>query len=164
MSTIIYQTNTGSTKRYAEMLSEKLSLPLYPLSEAENVSPDEEIIFLGWVMAGEIQGLSQARAKFRNIRCICAVGITNNDKNTAEVEEKNSVTEPFFTLPGDFHIDRLKGMYKMMMSMMIKMLKSKLKEKPAAESEKIMTIFENGVDQVSEDKLDGVISFLSTQA
>ncbi len=161
MATIIYQTNTGSTKKYAEMLSEKLSLPVYPLSEAEKVNPDEEIIFFGWVMAGDIQGLSQARAKFSRIRCICAVGITDSEKNTAEVKEKNSVTEPFFTLPGDFHIDRLKGMYKMMMSMMIKMLKSKLKDKPAAESEKIMTIFENGVDQISEDKLIEVIAFLS---
>lgn len=161
MATIIYQTNTGSTKKYAEMLSEKLSLPVYPLSEAEKVTPDEEIIFFGWVMAGDIQGLSQARVKFSRIRCICAVGITDSEKNTAEIKEKNSVTEPFFALPGDFHIDRLKGMYKMMMSMMIKMLKSKLKDKPAAESEKIMTIFENGVDQVSEDKLSDVIAFLS---
>ncbi len=163
MATIIYQSNTGSSKQYAEMLSEKLSLPVYSLSQAESVNPDEEIIFFGWVMAGDIQGLSQARQKFSNIKCICAVGITNSEKNTAEVKAKNSVTEPFFTLPGDFHIDRLKGMYKMMMSMMIKMLKSKLKEKPAAESEKIMTIFENGVDQVSEDKLDEVVAFLSKE-
>ncbi len=161
MATIIYQTNTGSSKQYAELLAEKLSLPVYPLSKSDAVDKDEEIIFIGWVMAGDIQGLPQAREKFSSITCICPVGISATEKTKEEIKAKNSATEPMFLLPGNFHIDRLTGMYKLMMSMMIKMLKSKLKEKPAAESSKIMTAFETGVDQVSEDKLDEVIAFLT---
>lgn len=66
-----------------------------------------------------------------------------------------------FFLPGNFHINDLKGMYKMMMSMMLKMLKAKLKENPSEDSDKIMSAFENGIDQVSEEKLDDVVALLS---
>ncbi|MBQ9913313.1 MAG: hypothetical protein IJO73_03690 [Clostridia bacterium] len=161
MATVIYQTNTGSSKEYAELLSEKLSLPVFPLSKSDAVSADEEIIFIGWVMAGDIQGLSQARQKFSNIICVCSVGLSGGEKSISEIKTKCSVTEPLFFLPGNFHLDRLTGMYKMMMSMMVKMLKSKLKEKPGADTDKLMTAIETGVDQVSEEKLDEVIAFLS---
>lgn len=161
MATIIYQTNTGSSKQYAELLSEKLGLPLFPLSKSDEADKDEEIIFIGWVMAGDIQGLSQARQKFSRIICVCPVGLSGGEKSIAEIKSKCSVTEPLFFLPGNFHIDRLTGMYKMMMTMMVKMLKGKLKEKPVADSDKLMTAMETGVDQVSEEKLDEVIAFLS---
>lgn len=161
MATVIYQTNAGSSKKYAELLSKKLSLPVFPLSGSDSVSSDEEVIFIGWVMAGDIQGLSQARQKFSNIICVCPVGLSGGEKSIAEIKAKCSVTEPLFFLPGNFHLDRLTGMYKTMMSMMVKMLKSKLKEKPGADTDKLMTAIETGVDQVSEEKLDEVIAFLS---
>ncbi len=161
MATIIYQTNTGSSKEYAELLSEKLSLPLYALTESDSVDKDEEIIFIGWLMAGTVQGLAEAKTKFNNIKCVCTVGLFSKENTLAEIREKNSVTEPLFFLPGNFHINNLKGMYKMMMSMMVKMLKGKLKENPSADSDKIISAFENGIDQVNEEKLDEVIAFLS---
>ncbi len=161
MATIIYQTNTGSSKEYAELLSEKLSLPFYSLAESEAVDNDEEIIFIGWLMAGTVQGLAEAKAKFNNIKCVCSVGLFSGENTPAEIREKNSVTVPLFFLPGNFHIGKLKGMYKMMMSMMVKMLKGKLKENPSADSDKIISAFENGIDQVSEEKLNEVIAFLS---
>ncbi len=161
MATIIYQTNTGSSKEYAELLSEKLSLPVCSLTEKDKVNKDEEIIFIGWIMAGTVQGLAEVKAEFTDIRCICAVGLSAKENTLTEIREKNSVTEPLFFLPGNFHINKLKGMYKMMMSMMVKMLKGKLKENPSADSDKILSSFENGIDQVSEEKLDEVIAFLS---
>lgn len=160
--TIIYQTNTGSSKQYAEMLSEKISVPAVALSDSKDISADEEIIFIGWLMAGAVQGLDKIREKFTNVKCICAVGLTVNEKAKAEVTEKNQITEPLFLLQGNFHIDRLKGMYKMMMSMMMKMLKSKLKESKDPKADQMLEAFEKGVDMVSEDKLDEVIEFLNS--
>lgn len=161
MATIIYQTNTGSSKKYAEMLSEKISAPAVALSDSGSVNPEEEVIFIGWVMAGSIQGLPELREKFTNIKCICAVGLANSDKVQADITEKNQITEPLFLLQGDFHIDRLKGMYRMMMSMMMKMVKGKLKEKDDPNADKMIAAFENGVDMVSEDNLTEVIEFIN---
>ncbi len=161
MAVIIYQTNAGSSEQYANMLSEKLSFPAYPLSKADRIDKDEEVIFIGWLMAGTIQGLPEVRAKFEKLKCVCFVGLKANEKTVAEVKEKNSVTEPLFFLPGNFHIENLKGMYRMMMSMMMKMIRSKIKEKPEEEQDKILSAYENGIDQVSEDKLGEVIAFLN---
>lgn len=35
MKAVIYQSNAGSTQRYAEMLAEKLGVPSYSLKEAK---------------------------------------------------------------------------------------------------------------------------------
>lgn len=161
MATIIYQTNTGSSKAYAEMLSQRLSLPAFPLSEGGKIDEAEEIIFIGWTMAGSVQGLAQLKEKFKNIKCICFVGLKADENTMEEIKAKNNITEPLFFLPGNFHIDELKGMYKMMMSMMIKMLKGKLQDKQEEQRDKILSAFENGIDQVSEEKLQPIIDFLS---
>ena len=47
MTAIVYTTNTGSTKRYAEMLGEKTGFPVFDLSKAASVEKDSEIIYLG---------------------------------------------------------------------------------------------------------------------
>lgn len=46
MNTIIYTTNTGSTERYAKLLSQETGLPAYSLAEAKKkVRSGAEIIF-----------------------------------------------------------------------------------------------------------------------
>lgn len=160
---IVYVTNTGSTKQYAEMLSGKTDFEALELSKAtKEISADEEIIFMGWVMAGAVQGYKEAKAAFSNIKAVCAVGLNKGEKAEVELIEKNGITEPMFILQGNFNIDRLKGMYKMMMSMMIKMLKSKLKEKPQPDADKVLAAFENGVECVSEENLEGILEWLES--
>ncbi len=159
---IVYETNTGSSKKYAEMLSEKTGFECLSLSKAvKEFAPDEEIIFFGWVMAGTVQGLQKAREVFSDIKAICPVGLSKGEKNDAELREKNSVDCPMFPLQGNFHIDELKGMYKMMMGMMLKMLKSKLKENPQPDADKFITAIENGIDCVNEENLADIIEWLN---
>ena len=66
MVSIVYVTNTGSSKKYAEMLSEKTGYPCYSLADSD-AAVGGDVIFIGWVMAGTLQGLSEARTKF-NLR------------------------------------------------------------------------------------------------
>ena len=57
MNTIVYTSNTGTTKEYAKLLSDKLSLPYYSLDEIEyKVKPGSKIIYLGWIMASGVKG------------------------------------------------------------------------------------------------------------
>ena len=161
---IVYETNTGSSQKYAEMLGEKTGFEAMSLSKAVNeIAPDEGIIFIGWVMAGTIQGLQKAREVFTDIKAICPVGLSKGEKNDAELKAKNAVDCPMFSLQGNFHIDELKGMYKMMMGMMLKMLKAKLKENPQPDSDKFITAIEGGVDCVSEENLGDIIEWIKTQ-
>lgn len=159
MTAIVYVTNTGSSKRYAEMLSEKTGYDVYSLSEAEGLGKDAEVIFIGWVMGGSVQGLAEAREKF-TLKAVCPVGMMKGEKAAEDVKAKNAITEPMFPLLGDFHIDSLKGMYRMMMGMMLKMMKSKLKENPVPDGDKAIEAIEKGIDGVSGENLTELLGWL----
>ena len=72
---IIYTSNTGTTEMYAKLLSENTGLPYCSLKEAPKIVADgTEIIYMGWLMAGEIKGYKAAAKKYK-ICAACGVGI-----------------------------------------------------------------------------------------
>lgn len=158
MATIIYCSNSGSAKKYAELLSEKTGLPCVDIKNRSTVSADEEIIFIGWIMAGVLQGLKEIREDFASIKVVCGVGMMKSEKAAEETKAKNGITEPYFFLTGDFDINKLTGMYKMMMGMMLKMMKGKLREEE--KGEEMLALLEKGVHGFDENELEAVIEFL----
>ena len=75
MDAIVYTTNTGSTERYAKLLSHETGLPAYSLTEAKKkVFAGAEIIYLGWMMAGSVKGYAAAAGRYQ-IRAVCGVGM-----------------------------------------------------------------------------------------
>lgn len=160
MSTIVYCSNTGSAKRYAELLSEKTGFPCVDVSKISALPSDEEIIFIGWIMAGALQGLKEVREAFSEIRAICGVGMMRSEKSSQETITKNAITEPYFFLPGDFDMNKLKGMYKMMMGMMLKMMRGKIKESGGEKGEEMLKLLEDGIIMFDETEIDKVVEFL----
>ena len=60
MKAIIYTSNTGSTAEYAQLLGKELNLPVHSLQQAKNKVPaGSEIIYLGWIMAGESKDIKR---------------------------------------------------------------------------------------------------------
>ena len=159
MVSIVYVTNAGSSKRYAEMLSEKTGYPCYDFAHSDD-AVGTEVIFIGWVMAGAVQSLSEARVKFGTLKAVVAVGMMKSESQDASVKEKNSISEPFFSLTGAFDMKKLSGMYKMMMGMMVKMIKSKLKDSDDPKAKEVVEKFEEGFDMVSEENLSEILGFL----
>jgi hypothetical protein len=158
MSSIVYVSNAGSSKKYAEMLSEKTGYPCYAFSDSDK-AVGSDVIFIGWVMAGAVQGLSEARVKFGTLKAVVAVGMMKSDSQDAAIKEKNSISEPYFSLAGAFDIKKLSGMYKMMMGMMVKMIKGKLKESNDPKAKEMVEKFEEGFDMVSEENLSDILAF-----
>ena len=75
MNAIVYTSNTGFTAQYAKLLGEKLGLPVYALDEAEGeLATGTEILYLGWLMAGQVKGYKQAAKRYR-IAVVCGVGM-----------------------------------------------------------------------------------------
>ena len=73
MKAIVYTTNTGSSERYARLLSERTGLPVCSLDEAKRRLPTgAEILYFGWIMAGGIKGYAKAAKRYR-VRAVCAV-------------------------------------------------------------------------------------------
>ena len=156
MKVIVYTSNAGSTKQYAELLSEKTKAPVFDFSSDE-IPENAEVIYLGWVMGGDIQGLSKARERFGSLKAVVAVGMMISEKTKSEVIEKNKIGEPFFYIPGEFNIKKLKGMYKMMMSMMLRMMKGKVKESADPDDKRALELFESGFNGVKEENLEPII-------
>lgn len=164
MKAIIYKSNSGFTKKYAEILSEKSGIPAYDINEGMKiVSAGSEIIYMGWLMAGKISGYKKAKAKF-NVKCVCAVGMAAfTEKYQQETKEWNAVKDSeFFYLQGGFDINKLHGMHKFMMKTMIKSMKPKIekKEEKTLEDLELLEMAEKGKDCVSEENLKGVLEWL----
>lgn len=160
MATIIYCSNSGSSKKYAELLSEKTDIPCVDIKKMSSVNADEEIIFIGWIMAGALQGLKEVREKFSHLKAVCGVGMMKSEKATEETKAKNAITEPYFFLTGNFDINKLTGMYKMMMGMMLKMVKGKIRESGDEKGEEMLKLLENGINGFDEKELEPIIEFL----
>lgn len=163
MKAIIYKSNTGSTANYAKMLGNELNLPVYSLDDAKKkVSSNSEIIYLGWLMAGGIKGYSSAVKKY-NICAVCAVGMGQTGTQIEEVRSKNSIpnTIPLFTLQGNFNIEKLHGVYKVMMNVMVKTVGKALanKENPTPEEQDMIDMMVNGGERVKVENLKAVINW-----
>ena len=157
---IVYESKTGFTKRYADMLASKTNLKVFPVKELSKVGKVEEIIFLGWMKAGKIQGLNKLRNY--NVKAVCGSGTGRTaEPSTEAVVARNKVEGvPFFYLRGGcYPIKELKGMDRILLSMFLKMLK-KQKDKDEKIEEAIKHI-ENGFDGVKEENLLPVFEWLS---
>ena len=93
MKAVVYTSNTGSTEHYAKLLGHELSASVYSTEETGNKLPaGTEIIYLGWIMAGKIQGYGLARKKYK-ICAVCAVGMGQTGTQRKEIREKNRSEE-----------------------------------------------------------------------
>lgn len=128
---IVYVSETGYTKEYANLLGKEISLPAYSLSQAKsNLDKDTEIIYLGWLMAGTIKGYKQAN-KMYNICAVCGVGMATSGSQIDDIKKHIDIKKdvPLFTLQGGFNINKLHGIYKIMMKTMIKTVGKSLSKK-----------------------------------
>lgn len=166
MKAIVYTSCTGHTKAYAEMLGKKTGLPVYALRDALK-TPDKgaEIIYLGWLRAGSLQGYKQAVKNFKPV-IVCAVGMSEVETQRADILKQNGIPEetPLFCLQGGFEMEKLSGMNKFMMKCMRAVLGKRLQKKtdrtPAEEEQLEMLL--HGKNCVSEEELSPVLDRFET--
>lgn len=164
---IVYTSNTGTTARYGALLGKRTGLPVFSLDEAKKKLPrHSEIVYLGWLMAGGIKGYKAAAGKYA-VRAVCAVGMGKTGGQMDEVRKKNAIPGdvPLFTLQGGFDIKKLRGVYRMMMTVMAKTVWKALAEKAdrTPEEDDMLDMMLHGGDRVCEENLWAVIGWLSGQ-
>ncbi len=163
MKAIIYTSNTGSTAHYAKLLAHELNLPVYSADNAKKKVPaSTEVIYLGWVMASGIKGYADIIKKYK-VCAVCAVGMGQTGTQMTEIREKNSIPEniPLFTLQGNFDVKKLHGVYKIMMSIMVKTAGKALADKKdrTPEEDDMLDMMMNGGDRVRIENLKAVIDW-----
>ncbi len=163
MEAIIYTTNTGSAEQYAKMLAEQTGLSVFSMEEAKSeVEEGSEIIYLGWIMAAQVKGYKTAAKKYK-IRAVCAVGMEKTGTRTEEIRKKTFVPAevPLFTLQGNFNVKKLHGFYRLMMSMMIKMVTKQLVAKTdrTQRENEMLEIMLQGGENVRKENLAEVLDW-----
>lgn len=167
MEAIIYTSNTGSTAHYAKLLAHELNLPVYCAEDAKKRVPaHSEIIYLGWIMASSIKGYADIIKKYK-VRAVCAVGMGQTGTQMKEVRAKNSIPNdiPLFTLQGSFDVKKLHGIYKMMMSIMVKTAGKALsaKQDRTPEEDDMLDMMVNGGERVRIENLKAIIDWYNEE-
>ena len=163
-NSIVYTSNTGYTAEYARLLGEKTGLPVYALDEAEQkLAAGNRVIYLGWLMAGKVQGYKKAAKRYK-VQAVCGVGMGGNGSQLREVRKANAIPEktPLFTLQGGFDINKLSGVYKLMMTIMVKTAGKGLAEKQdrTPEEDVMLDMLTRGGSRVSAENLAEVLAWV----
>ena len=164
---IVFTSNTGYTAEYARMFGERTGLPVYPLADAEkNLAQGSRIIYLGWLMAGKVQGYKKASEKYK-IAAVCGVGMGASGTQIDDVRKANAISGsmPVFTLQGGFDLKKLHGVYKFMMTCIKKTMGKKLADKKdrTADENDMLDLITNGGSRVSESNLGEVLKWLEAE-
>lgn len=160
---IVYVSQTGHTKQYAELLAEKISLPAYELNAAKKALPkNAEIIYLGWLMAGKVKGY-QTAAKHFAVKALCGVGMSGGNSQLADIKKANHLSDdlPLFYLQGGFELDKLHGVYKLMMKTMQSTVGKGIADKQdrTPEEEDMLNLLLHGGNLVNADNLSEVVNW-----
>ena len=156
---IVYTSNTGHTRKYALLLGEQIGLPLFSLDEAKSqLSGGSPVIYLGWLHASHVKGYSKAAKRFA-LCAVCGVGLCDTGTLTDQVRKATSIPEgiPLFTLQGGIDRSRLKGMDKLMISMLTKGLASQ--KHRSAQDERMLELLSKDENYVSPENLAGLLQW-----
>lgn len=145
---VIYNSQTGFTKRYAEWIAEAAGADCLPLTEAkkQDMSAYEAIVFGGWACAGSINKLGWFK---ENMECwkgkkliVFCVGASPMESPEIDKALKQYFNEPkleqasVFYCPGGLNYEKMSLSSRLMLKMFVKMLKAK-KDKTKDDEEQI---------------------------
>ncbi len=169
---VLYKSNTGFSKKYAEWIAEELGCRAVPVNNAEvNELPAyETIIFGGGLHAGQINGLkflknNILKMKDKNI-IVFATGATPKEvMNIEEIENANFSPEEkeairLFYFHSGMNYEAMGIGSKMMMSIFKAMLKQK-KDKSAIEQGMYDTITKSN-DHSRKEYIEPLIEYVGT--
>ena len=163
LTAIVYTSNTGHTRQYALLLGEKLDLPVYSLDDADaQLSGGSSVIYLGWIHASHVKGYSKAAKRF-DLCAVCGVGLCDTGTLISEVRKVTAIPAdiPLFTLQGGFDRSKLKGMDKLMISMLIKGLASQ--KQRSAQDDRMLELLRRDENYVSPENLAGILQWYREQ-
>ena len=161
---IVYKSNTGYTRQYAEMLSEATGLSAFPLGKIPGYHRGEDAIYMGWLMAGSVSGLNRAK-KICNVICVVATGMTAESveqESFVHGKSKLAPSVPLFYLQSGYDAKKLKGIYKFMMKIKTPEILGRYEGKTESEKKEDATyrMVTDGYSVVSRERLQRVVDWI----
>lgn len=128
---IVYRSDTGFTREYAEMLAKAEKMKVCSLSEAQGkVGPGETVFFMGPLMAGHISGVDQAVKQFA-VKGVCGVGMSPASQQVLDTLAKANYVPnaPIFYLQGGWAPKKVGWLKRRMVGMATRSMREALRDK-----------------------------------
>ena len=128
---IVYRSNTGFTREYAEMLGKAEKMKVFRLSEAGEKVPDgTPVFYMGPLMAGHISGIDQAVKAFA-VQGVCGVGMSPASQQVLETLAKANYVPgaPIFYLQGGWAPKKVGWLKRRMVNMVTRSTREALQDK-----------------------------------
>ena len=164
---IVYRSDTGYTREYAQLLGKAERRRVYSLEEAKYQLPaGSEVFFLGPLMAGRITGLKEVSRRYL-VQGICGVGMSpDSPQLRQELARRNSTGETaLFYLQGGWAPDRVGWFRRHMVGMATRPMRRALEEKGEGRTpeEQIQLEFLiRGGSFVSPEHLEEICAWMKT--
>ena len=129
--TIVYNSKTGFTQQYAQMLAKAQGLRALPLDQArQELEAGAEILFMGWLMAGHISGIDQAVRRWK-VTCAVGVGMSPAGKEVLTTLSKANFVPnaPLFYLQGGWAPKKVGWFQRRMVGMVTRGIRKQLQAK-----------------------------------
>lgn len=167
---IVYGSQYGTTKKYAEKFSEMTDFPAVSYEMRKSITVCEQIIYFGALYAGGVKGLKETvRNLSKNIKLIVVtVGLADpsdednirNIRNAVgkQVPEWLLNNTPIFHLRGGIDYKKLSFRHKTMMTLLYHKAKGIPETKKTAEVQAMIETFNSSVDFVDYDTLRPILN------
>ena len=171
-SIIVYGSNYGTTKQYANELSRRTNMKAISFKKVnQKINDYDNIIYLGALYAGGVLGMSKTLKKLNNISnkkiIIVTVGLSDPtdevNKNNIINNIKNQMPKKFFEKAKIFHLrggidySKLNFAHKTMMKLLYNAVKNLPKEKLTAEDRAMIETYNKKVNFIDFSSLDEII-------
>ena len=162
---IIYGSQYGTTKRYAEKFAQMTHFPVISYEDIKALTDYDQIIYFGALYAGGVKGLKNTVKKLSpNTKLIIVtVGLADvcDQKNISNVRNAIRKQAPehllkassFFHLRGGIDYSKLNFMHRTMMKMVYHSLESKPVESLTQEDKAFIETYNKKADFVDYDSL-----------
>lgn len=168
---IVYGSQYGSTRRYAEKLSEQVGIPAVSYQNAPELSNRKTIVYLGGLYAGGVLGLAKTLQSFSlqdgQKLLLVTVGLADpnepeNQDNIRTSLQRQLPAELFdrakvFHLRGGIDYQKLSFGHRTMMKLLYQSLRRTPLEKQTAENRALIETYGKQVDFINFGALEPII-------
>lgn len=172
---IIYGTNYGTSKRYAEELGRRMQVSVVAYKQLGDINEYTDIIYIGGLYAGGVCGMSKTLKKWKTDEkkslCIISVGLSNHRaQENIDVIRKNiklQLPDELYQMARIYHLrggidySKLSGLHKVMMGLLYKKCKNIPEGQRDEETKALIETYNQKVDLVDFDDLDAIVDDLN---
>lgn len=163
MKAILYTSEAGHTRAFAELLSKETGLPIVQAGK-ELLPKDSEILYMGWLFAGKIKGYAAAAKRYK-LAGVIGVGMSPpSDELVKKLREQNKIPceTKLFYLRGGFDFKKVHGMNRFLMRLVGFKIRRQIKKDKGKLSEEqrfTLRMLSEGASDVGLSQLRSVIEW-----